>query len=194
MPLAFDSLSHGTLAFGFYNVETDGLLLDRLFFFCTDFCRAALELEHSRRERGSVAEIPGYAFEDTRRIGNLHDAIQGVRHTGYLGEVYRLWPFPASPEAFRQRLHCASNREKAEELLGRWAAPSGIVLRFDAGTDRYAVGPYLFSREQYRKLLTYLWEGGYPTWESLEEGRRPAYVEKLAPLLGRSSEPASPAF
>jgi hypothetical protein len=192
MPLAFDSLSHGTVAFGFYNVETDGLLLDRLFFFCTDFCRAALQLERSRGEPGSGAEMPGYAFEDPGRIGNLHEAIHGVRHTGYLGEIYRAWPFPASPEAFRQRLGCASNRARAEEILRRWAAPNPVLLTFDAATDRYAVGPYLFSREQHRKLLTYVWEGGYPTWEGLEEGRRPAYVEELAPLLGRSSDPASP--
>ena len=30
MPLAFESLSHGTIAFGFFNIESDLLLLDRL--------------------------------------------------------------------------------------------------------------------------------------------------------------------
>ena len=29
MPLAFESLSHGTIAFGFFNIESDLLLLDR---------------------------------------------------------------------------------------------------------------------------------------------------------------------
>jgi hypothetical protein len=33
MPLAFESLSHGTIAFGFFNIESDMLLLDRYFLF-----------------------------------------------------------------------------------------------------------------------------------------------------------------
>ncbi len=40
MPLLFNSLSHGVVSFGFYNIETDGLLLGQHFFFCTDFCIA----------------------------------------------------------------------------------------------------------------------------------------------------------
>jgi hypothetical protein len=36
MPLAFESESHGTIAFGFFNIESDVLLLDRYFFFTTD--------------------------------------------------------------------------------------------------------------------------------------------------------------
>ena len=38
MPLAFESLSHGTIAFGFFNIESDMLLLDRYFLFAEDFC------------------------------------------------------------------------------------------------------------------------------------------------------------
>ena len=33
MPLAFESLSHGTVPFGFFNIDSDTLLLDRYFFF-----------------------------------------------------------------------------------------------------------------------------------------------------------------
>ncbi len=44
MPLAFQSLSHGQIAFGFFNIETDMLLLDIHFFFADDFCRAVREL------------------------------------------------------------------------------------------------------------------------------------------------------
>ena len=33
MPLTFDSLSHGKVAFGFFNIESDMLLLDHYFFF-----------------------------------------------------------------------------------------------------------------------------------------------------------------
>jgi hypothetical protein len=36
MPLAFRATSHGMVVFGFFNVETDLLLLDRLFLFPDD--------------------------------------------------------------------------------------------------------------------------------------------------------------
>lgn len=39
MPLAFESLSHGTIAFGFFNIESDMLLCDRYFLFADEFCR-----------------------------------------------------------------------------------------------------------------------------------------------------------
>ena len=38
MPLSFESMSHGTIAFGFFNIESDMLLCDRYFFFADDFC------------------------------------------------------------------------------------------------------------------------------------------------------------
>jgi hypothetical protein len=31
MPLAFDTLSHGKIAFGFFNIESDMLLLEQYF-------------------------------------------------------------------------------------------------------------------------------------------------------------------
>jgi hypothetical protein len=30
MPLAFESINHGTIAFGFFNIESDMLLLDKI--------------------------------------------------------------------------------------------------------------------------------------------------------------------
>ncbi|MDW7710321.1 MAG: hypothetical protein SCH98_07575, partial [Deferrisomatales bacterium] len=116
MPLAFPSLSHGTVAFGFYNVETDGLLLDRLFFFCTDFCRAAVELAAGGPE-GASSSLRGFALAGPEEIGDLMGAIRGVRHVGFLGDVYRLWPFPADPAGFRQKPDGAHNRRFVEELL-----------------------------------------------------------------------------
>ena len=38
MPIAFNSLSHGKVAFGFFNIESDMLLLEHDFFFSTVFC------------------------------------------------------------------------------------------------------------------------------------------------------------
>lgn len=38
MPLPFDSLSHGTVAFGFFDIDSDMLLLEECFLFATEFC------------------------------------------------------------------------------------------------------------------------------------------------------------
>jgi hypothetical protein len=184
MPLAFSSLSHGTVAFGFYNVETDGLLLDRFFFFCTDFCRAASQLEELRFQNERCVAVPGFRFEEPERIGDLHGAIEGVRHGGYLGEVYRRWPFPSRPEEFRQRLHGARNRGAVEDLLRRWAPPFEIPIAFSASEERYRIGPYVFSEGQYAALLASVLRGGYPTWEGFEEGLCPAYVANLGRAAG----------
>lgn len=170
MPLAHQSLSHGQVVFGFYNIETDGLLLDRHFFFCTDFCAAVFELAAAGR-----AEMPAWAFADDAAVGDLMGAIHGVRFTGYLGETYRRWPFPAAPEDFRQKLYGADNRAEAEAVLDRHAGPHPLALSRQAD-GLVAIGEYRFSPPQFEALLAYVDRGGYPTWEGREHGRRPPCV------------------
>ncbi len=179
MPLAFPSRSHGTVAFGFFNVETDCLLLDRLFFFCTDFCVAVAELA-AQGATGGRAQLPGFRFERAEAIGDLMGAIHGVSRAGFLGEVYGLWPFPADPEGFRQKLHGAANRASVEAALRRRATPETIALVSEAGGGPVAVGEYVFTRSGFLDLLAYVQRGGYPTWEGREEGQRPACVQTLA--------------
>jgi len=185
MPLAFPSLSHGTVAFGFYNVETDGLLLDRLFFFCTDFCEAVRELAAAEPDRESRSSLPGFAFERGGDIGDLMGAIRGTSREGFLGEVYRLWPFPEDPGAFRQKLHGASNRPAVEALLRRFARPVRISLEAAAGSGPVSIGEYRFSRPGFLALLDYVRRGGYPTWEGFKQGRRPPEVEVLTEAARR---------
>jgi hypothetical protein len=38
MPLSFESISHGAIAFGFFNIDSDMLLLDQHFLFGSEFC------------------------------------------------------------------------------------------------------------------------------------------------------------
>jgi hypothetical protein len=40
LPLEFHFLSHGRIAFGFFNIDTDLLLLEKYFFFAHFFCNA----------------------------------------------------------------------------------------------------------------------------------------------------------
>ncbi|GAB4275276.1 MAG: hypothetical protein Kow0092_30850 [Deferrisomatales bacterium] len=188
MPLAFSSLTHGTVAFGFYNVETDGLLLEDHFFFCTELCRAALALANG----AARAFVPGHVFDRPEAVGDLMGAIHGVRWTGYLGEVYRLWPFPARPEAFRQRLEGHRTRAAVEALLDRWARRSRIRLLRSAGSVPFQIGPYGFSEAGWRELVAYVHRGGHPTWEGFEEGRRPPWVAEAAAAWGIGSAGGEP--
>lgn len=141
MPLAFQSISHGEIAFGFFNIETDCLLLDRLFFFCDDFCAAVDEL---RRE--GKAKLDGFTFDSREKIGDLLGAINGVRFTGFLGELYRRWPFPQDPEGFRQKLYGSVNRAQTIEVLEKWGAAASISLsRLEGGL--FPSAPMSFPRK-----------------------------------------------
>ncbi len=178
MPLAFPSRSHGTIVFGFYNIETDSLLLEDLSFFCTDFCGALAQIPPTS---GGRADLPGYRFASRRAIGDLMGAIRGERFEGYLGEVYRRWPFPKDPAAFRQRLEGHRTRPEVERLLARWARRVTIPITWAPAQDLATIGPYEFSTTQFRALLEYVARGGYPTWEGfLETGACPPWVATLA--------------
>jgi hypothetical protein len=177
MPLIFPSASHGAIAFGFFNVETDCLLLDRVFFFCADFCRAVSEL--AAAPEGIRSLLPGFSFSRREEIGDLRGAIHGTRHEGFLGEVYRLWPFPADPGEFRQKLRGAGNRGPVEALLRSRASPASLVLAAEPGNDLVRIGPYAFTRRGFADLIEYVLRGGYPTWEGYEEGGMPEYVRPL---------------
>ncbi len=179
MPLAFGSFTHGRVAFGFYNVETDSLLLEEIFFFCTDFCRAAVRLLEE-----PAVEVPGHVFDRREEIGDLMGAIHGVRHEGYLGEIYRTWPFPKEPSGFRQKLHGHRNRAAVEAVLDRWARKTAVRLERDRVSGHTRIGPYGFTDAQFRELLAYVYRGGYPTWERFERGECPPWVREMARAWG----------
>ena len=44
MPLLFQSLSHGEIPFGFFNIETDMILLNNYFFFASDMADNVIRL------------------------------------------------------------------------------------------------------------------------------------------------------
>ena len=47
MPLSFKSESHGDIAFGFFNIESDMLLLENYFFFADKFCEWMTQMASS---------------------------------------------------------------------------------------------------------------------------------------------------
>ena len=189
MPLLFNSLSHGVVSFGFYNIETDGLLLGQHFFFCTDFCTAMKVLFEKPLDEAATTAFSGHVFQDPQRIGNLKGAItKDSRHTGFFGELYRIWPFSEAPGAFRQKLHCFENREQTLALLESMAAPIEIQGTRNANFQQVAIGSYHFSRKEFVRLLQYVARGGYPTWEDHNESQLPAQLGVLRQLLAQHEE------
>lgn len=175
MPLAFDSLSHGRIAFGFFNIETDLLLLNRYFFFASDFCRLLVEAAVSHPQGESEWVLKGYLL-DEERIGNLSGAIHGFDFRGFIGEVYRLYPFPSEPDDFKQNPEGSRTRSVIEPLAARYGSAAEIPVWFQEEIKEIWVGDYRFDPGQFGELIRYVWLGGYPRWR---DGRRPDYVEAM---------------
>ena len=181
MPLAFESLSHGTVAFGFFNIRTDLLLLENLFFFADDFCALVEDLAQEEAPGGMM--LPGWTIPDRRDLGDLHGAIAGVNLSGFIGAVYRLYPFPQNRAEFKQNPEGFRNRAQAKELLQEWAREISIKVEVANEGQEIALGDYRFSASGWRRLVEYVWLGGMPRWL---DGIRPDYVERMGRTLARS--------
>jgi hypothetical protein len=173
MPLAFESLSHGTIAFGFFNIETDMLLLDRYFFFASDFCRniglmAEYAEEYPYRNIWSV-----YFMSTPGDIGDLMGAIHGVRFTGFIGHIYRRFPFPQQPEKFKQNPDGFRTKTVVSEIIEAYAAPIEITVDISPDETDISIGDYRFTRNQFQGLIKYVLRGGYPRWK---DEIKPGYV------------------
>ena len=184
MPLAFQSISHGTIAFGFFNIDSDMLLLDRYFFFATEFCRHLIEIAEKNPQGSYETSWEVYNISDPEDIGDLMGAIHGIHYTGFIGEVYRMFPFPERPEDFKQRPEGASTRDKIEEIIKKFAGSFQITFVIGQETEEVSVGPYRFTRTGFQELIKYVWQGGYPRWK---DEIRPDYVVAMKDKIGLSS-------
>jgi hypothetical protein len=186
MPLPFESVSHGTLAFGFFNVETDMLLLNDLFFFASDFCHHIRELAQQHPDGPHQYTWDVYVLPH-EAIGNLQGAIAGTDLSGFIGAVYRVFPFPKEAEAFAQNPEGYSTRERIEEIAATFVPPRRIAVTVNPkGEQLITIGDYAFDRPQFHALLLYVWLGGYPRWK---DRVRPAYVVQMAAAAEASVHP-----
>jgi len=186
MPLAFHSLSHGEVAFGFFNIDTDMMLLDVDFFFADDLSAAVVDMASRRADAaGDRFSLNAYTL-DGARIGSLMGAIHGIDLRGFIGEVYRQFPFPAEEEKFKQQPEGFQNRGIVEEIVKRYADMRPIHIALDSVRGSVDFGGYLFDREGFHALILYLWAGGYPRWR---EGLRPAYVMEMKKMIEKSMHP-----
>lgn len=174
MPLSFSSRSHGTVAFGFFNIETDMLLLERLFFFADAFCEAVAGFSTS-----SVASMEGWVLAP-EQVGNLHGAIAGVDHSGFIGATYKKWPFPARQEDFKQNPEGVTQQDVVRELAAQFGQPAEIKLHWNRPEGLVALAEIRFDLPGFAALVDYVDRGGYPRW--LGE-RRPDYVTEMMSVL-----------
>lgn len=173
MPLAFESLNRGTVAFGFFNIDTDLLLLQQYFLFADDFCSLLAGIAEDIRQEPFETAWPVYSIDDPRKIGDLMAAIHGIRYTGFIGEVYKQFPFPRREADFKQKPEGFQNRDWMISLLEKWAARKTIPVRVDREHETVSIGEYLFTKEVFHQLIHYVWVGGYPRWK---DEIRPDYV------------------
>ncbi len=181
MPLAFQSASHGAVAFGYFNVDVDLLLLERLVFDTDGWCGAIEELASG----AGAARIAGFRLGSRAALGDLMGAIHGVRYEGFLGDVYRRFPFPADPARFAQRADGAARRETALRLLRPRAEPRDIALAVDGDRGGVSLDGIRFARPWFQELVAYVWRGGWPRWA---DERRPAAVEHMRRVVTRSTD------
>jgi len=136
MPLQFESISHGPIAFGFFNIETDIILLNQVFLFVNDFCSHLIECSESEAEH--------------------HEA---------RWEVYQRFPFPAPREVFKQNLEGFGNRALIEKMVQKYSRQTSISFLADQRNERISIGQYIFSKSASYQLVNCIWVGGFPRWK-----------------------------
>lgn len=187
MPLAFNSRSHGTIPFGFFNIATDLVLMADHFVFASDLCDWIGEWAGCP---GEIDETrPVWVIEERSDIGDLHGAINGVDHSGLIGEFYRRHPFPALLTDFAQDPEGWRTHAEAERILTRVAGPARLTpIAISAAGGTVALGPYVFDTDGFAALVLYLWRGGMPRWR---DDARPEYVDRM---MGSVRTAVSPVF
>ena len=182
MPLAFESLSHGTIAFGFFNIKSDMLLMDQYFFFADDFCKNVEKIAGSPPDLDFEDVWKIYHIADPKSIGDLNGAIHGIRYSGFIGEVYRRFPFPEKKEDFKQKANGHKTRSVLEEIIQKYARVAEIKIAVAEDYGMIDIGSYCFARATFHELLKYVWRGGYPRWK---DGIRPESVLFMKEFLSQ---------
>ena len=176
MPLAFESLSHGSIAFGFFNIDSDMLLLDRYFFFSTEFCKIISNIVESDDEGSIKASWQVYYIDNKEDVGDLMGAIHGIHYQGFIGKLYRQFPFPKRLEDFKQKPEGVKNRAIVEDMIAKYAKLLKVPFIVSEGEKEVGMGAYRFNRISFQELIKYVWRGGYPRWK---DEVRPDYVQDM---------------
>ena len=186
MPLEFDSLSHGRIAFGFFNIETEMILLQHYFLFAQDFCHYISKIAEAPLKETYESSWGIYLMENNADMGNLMGAIYGIDLRGFIGEVYKIFPFPEEREKFKQNPEGFKTRRLIEKLIQKYGKKTDIQFLIDPKNDKIGIGEYFFDRSSFQELIKYIWLGGFPRWK---DGIRPHYVLKMKGMIENSKNP-----
>jgi hypothetical protein len=132
-----------------------------------------------------------YIIDDPRSIGDLFGAIEGTSYQGFIGEIYRLFPFPKDPKEFHQRPWGYKNRDMVERILQKYARPINLEIRIfpedhplnPASVPLAAIGEFFFIKDVFHQMIKYVYLGGYPRWLS---NQPPEYVENMRKEVEKS--------
>jgi hypothetical protein len=187
MPLSFKSENHGNIAFGFFNIESDMLLLENYFFFADDFCKLICKIADNFAEVNSEGQkqfqFKVYNIPNPNDIGDLMGAIHGMHYTGFIGSTYKLFPFPENPEDFKQNPEGSKTQDVIKELIGKISQKIEILVDFSReGT--VCIGLYIFNENVFYELIKYVDKGGYPRWK---DDLRPGYVLNMKDCIQKSN-------
>jgi len=185
MPLAFDSLSHGSIAFGFFNIESDMLLCDRYFLSADEFCKYVEDIAENTDQQTYQTTWKVQIIQTEEAIGDLMGAIHGIRYTGFIGELYRCFPFPPEAQDFKQNPQGFKTQSQISEIILKYAEPLEIHVSVENDGREIEVGEYRFRRTQFQELIDYVWRGGYPRWK---DEIRPLYVSTMRDKVVRNCE------
>ena len=157
------------------------LLLDRYFFFATDFCDCVCNMANVKD--GTQSEFPLRAFEikDPAGIGDLHGGIAGTHYSGFIGETYKRYPFPRDEIKFKQQTDGFKTRDEFAQMILEFGCHIDLVWYRDSETEQVSIGRYIFSRQNFRRLIQYVIRGGFPRWL---DDTAPDYVLKMQKTAG----------
>ena len=185
MPLAFESVNQGTIAFGFFNIESDMLLLEHYFIFATDFCRFIGDIADRSGQEEYKNNWPVYVIEKRENMGDLMGAIHGTRHTGFIGEVYRRFPFPNDIENFKQKPSGDQSQDLIRNIILKYAHQTHIPVSIAKRAYEINIGPYRFGTRVFQDIVKYVWRGGYPRWQ---DEMRPDYVVEMKKKIEKNRQ------
>ncbi len=174
MPLTFQTIDHGSIAFGFFNIESDMLLFQQYFFFADAFCRYISTC--AKHEKWSPVEsFTADKIAKPAAVGDLMGAIHGIYYTGFIGDTYRNFPFPNDPVNFKQNPLGFKTQNIFREMIAPYAKT--VEIPFLRLRNRCVhIGDYTFDQHNFHELLRYVERGGFPRWR---DELRPDYVSHM---------------
>jgi hypothetical protein len=161
------------------------LLCDRYFIFADEFCNYVRDITENVGMQTYQAIWQVRIIQTPEAIGDLMGAIHGIRYTGFIGELYRLFPFPPRAQDFKQNPQGFQTQSQVADIIANYAEPLDIRVAVQNAGGEIKVGDYRFNNTQFQELIDYVWRGGYPRWK---DDIRPAYVSAMRDNIMRNCQ------